>query len=81
MYASDAEAEMAQLTSKYRDNRYYQQAQVFAQWGRTADALTSLEKAVAAGDAGVIRSRFDPLLDPIRKTVRFAAVERELGTA
>jgi TolB-like protein/Tfp pilus assembly protein PilF len=78
---SAAEAEMAQLTSKYRDNSYYQHAQVFAQWGRTDDALTSLEKAMSAGDAGVIRSRFDPLLDPIRKTVRFAAVERKLGTA
>jgi len=43
------------------------------------DALTCLEKAVASADAGVVRSKSDPLLDPIRKTVRFAAVERNLG--
>jgi predicted Zn-dependent protease len=74
-----ADAAMAELRSKYGDITYYQQAQVFAQWGRTDEALTCLEKAVAASDAGVVRSRNDPLLDPIRKTVRFASVERNLG--
>ena len=74
-----ANAAMAELRSKYGDITYYQQAQVLAQWGRSDDALTCLEKAVSASDAGVVRSRNDPLLDPIRKTVRFAAVERNLG--
>ncbi len=74
-----ADAAMAELRSKYGDITYYQQAQVLSQWGRTDEALTSLEKAVAASDAGVVRSRNDPLLDPIRKTVRFATVERNLG--
>lgn len=74
-----ADAAMAELKSKYGDITYYQQAQVLAQWGRSDEALTSLEKAVAASDAGVVRSRNDPLLDPIRKTVRFASVERNLG--
>jgi TolB-like protein/Tfp pilus assembly protein PilF len=74
-----AEADMAELKSKYGDITYYQQAQVLAQWGRIDDALNALEKAVTTRDAGVVRSKNDPLLDPIRKTVRFAQVERELG--
>lgn len=79
--AAAAQAELAKLQSKYANVSYYQQAQVLAQWGRTDEALTCLEKAVATQDAGVVRSRSDPLLDPIRKTVRFAAVERSLGYA
>jgi TolB-like protein/predicted negative regulator of RcsB-dependent stress response len=74
-----AEAAMAELRTKYGDITYYQQAQVLAQWGRSDEALACLEKALAASDAGVVRSRNDPLLDPIRKTVRFADVERNLG--
>ena len=74
-----AQASMNELKAKYGDITYYQQAQVLAQWGETDEALTCLEKAVASSDAGVVRSKSDPLLDPIRKTVRFAAVERNLG--
>lgn len=76
-----AESEFAKLKSKYGQISYYQQAQVLAQWGRTDEALTCLEKAVATQDAGVVRSKNDPLLDPIRKSVRFAEVERSLGYA
>ena len=75
----DAEAELAVLTRKYGDITYYQQAQVLAQWGRSDEALTCLEKALTSADPGVVRSQNDPLLDPIRKTVRFAQVERQLG--
>lgn len=74
-----AEAEFAELTGKYGDSTAYQQAQVLAQWGRIDEALTCLEKAAASNDAGVVRSKNDPLLDPIKKTVRFAKVERSLG--
>ena len=79
--ATEAEAELAKVKSKYGGISYYQQAQILAQWGRTDDALTCLEKAVATQDAGVVRSKNDPLLDPIRKSVRFADVERNLGYA
>ena len=76
-----AQSEFSELTSKYGDISYYQQAQVLAQWGRTDEALGALEKAVTARDAGVVRSKSDPMLDPIRKTVKFAKVERDLGYA
>jgi tetratricopeptide (TPR) repeat protein len=74
-----AYAALALLLRDHGDVSLYQQAQVLAQWGRKDDALTRLEKAVNAGDAGLVRMRNDPLLDPIRKTVRFAAVQRRLG--
>lgn len=74
-----AESAMAELKAKYGDITYYQQAQVLAQWGKQDEALTCLEKALAASDSGVVRSRNDPLLDPIRNTARFAEVERNLG--
>ena len=75
----EAEANMAELLREHGDTSDYQQAQVLAQWGREEDALTAIETAFARGDAGLVRSRNDPLLDPIRKAVRFAKVQRAIG--
>ena len=58
---------------------HYQQAQVMAQWGRGDDALGFLEQALALRDAGLVRLRNDPLLDPVRTQPRFIAIEREIG--
>lgn len=58
---------------------YYQQGQILAQWGDVDAALAMLELALAQGDAGLVRLRNDPLLDPLRKTVRFAEIQRKLG--
>ena len=77
--AQAAQASLSELIAKYGAATPYQQAQVYAQWGRSAQALASLEQAISTRDAGVVRAKTDPLLDPIRKTVRFAQVERELG--
>ena len=48
------------------DSALYQQAEVLAQWGRTDDALTALERAHRIGDSGLIYAATDPLLDPLR---------------
>lgn len=74
-----AQSHFNELLREHGDVSHYQQAQVLAQWSRADDALAALEKAVVAGDAGLVRSRNDPLLDPVRKTVRFAAIQRRLG--
>lgn len=74
-----AEAGLATMIADYGDNSLYQQAQVFAQWGRPAEALTALEKALSAGDSGLVQSRNDPLLDPLRREARFGQVLRQLG--
>lgn len=77
--ASEAEAHFATLLRDHGDISLYQQAQVLTQWGQAGKALETLEKALAHGDAGLVRSRNDPLLDPIRKTVKFAELQRKLG--
>lgn len=74
-----AEAGLAAMLAEYGDNSLYQQAQVRAQWGEAEAALAALEKALSAGDSGLVQSRNDPLLDPLRKEPRFAAILRQLG--
>jgi Tfp pilus assembly protein PilF len=74
-----AEAGLARMIADFGDNSLYQQAQVQAQWGNTEAGLTAMEKALSAGDSGLVQSRNDPLLDPLRKEPRFAAILRQLG--
>jgi hypothetical protein len=51
---------------------------IFAQWGETVEALSSLETAVRLRDSNVVLLKVDPLLDPLRNEPRFRAIEREL---
>ena len=74
-----AEAHYAGLIREGGDTVHYQQAQVLAQWGRKDDALTELEKALALRDAGLVRLRNDPLLDPVRTDARFAKLAQSIG--
>jgi TolB-like protein/tetratricopeptide (TPR) repeat protein len=78
---ASAEANYAGLIKEGGDTVHYQQAQVLAQWGRKDDALTQLEQAFALRDAGLVRLRNDPLLDPVRKDARFAKIEQTIGFA
>jgi TolB-like protein/tetratricopeptide (TPR) repeat protein len=77
--AAAGEAQMARLVAEYGDGGLYQQGQVLAQWGRIDDALATLEKALALRDSGLILARGDPLLDPLRKQPRFAAILARIG--
>jgi hypothetical protein len=51
---------------------------IFAQWGETVEALSSLETAVRLRDSNVVLLKVGPLLDPLRKEPRFQAIERAL---
>jgi TolB-like protein/Tfp pilus assembly protein PilF len=79
--APAAEAAYAGLLNEGGDTVHYQQAQVLAQWGRKDDALKELEQALALRDAGLVRLRNDPLLDPVRDDARFAKIEQTIGFA
>jgi Tfp pilus assembly protein PilF len=61
------------------DRLLYQQAQVLAQWGELEDAASRLQRALAAGDSGLVYARNDPLLDPLRGDARFRAVLERIG--
>ena len=63
---SAARATLAELVATLGDRVLYQQAQVLAQLGEIMPALECLERARAAGDAGLIYARNDPFLDPLR---------------
>ncbi len=69
-----AKVAMARLVKEFGDNSLYQQAEVRAQWGETDAALTTLERALAVRDAGLTYMLTDPMLDPVRKSPRFAAL-------
>jgi len=75
------ETNYRELIREGGDTVHYQQAQVLAQWGRKDDALTQLEQALARRDAGLVRLRNDPLLDPVREDARFAKIEQTIGFA
>jgi TolB-like protein/Tfp pilus assembly protein PilF len=79
--AAAAEAAYAGLLKEGGDTVHYQQAQVLAQWGRKDEALAQLEQALALRDAGLVRLRNDPLLDPVRDDARFAKIEQTIGFA
>ncbi|MES2119038.1 MAG: TIR domain-containing protein [Pseudomonadota bacterium] len=78
----------AQANSDYQglikeggDTVHYQQAQVLAQWGRKDEALAQIERAFALRDAGLVRLRNDPLLDPLRNDARLTKVQQSIGFA
>jgi TolB-like protein/Tfp pilus assembly protein PilF len=74
-----AKAEMAKMIAEFGDNSLYQQAQIQAQWGDKAAALTTLEKARQTGDSGMVLLRNDPMLNSIRNEPRFIKLRADMG--
>ena len=74
-----ADAAFADMVERFGDNSLYQQAQVQAQWGQKDEAIATLERALTAGDAGLVLSRSDQNLDPIRQEAAFVAIQKQLG--
>jgi TolB-like protein/tetratricopeptide (TPR) repeat protein len=74
----DAAAAVANMAQLGGDSAAYQFSEVYAQWGDRKTALDWLEKAMRLRDPGLVYTKTDPLLDPLRKEPRFQAIEREL---
>jgi tetratricopeptide (TPR) repeat protein len=70
---------MLGLVSHHGDRSLYQQAQVLAQWGEVDAAVEALQRALQVGDSGLIYSRNDPFLDPLRDDPRFAQLLKAIG--
>jgi TolB-like protein/Tfp pilus assembly protein PilF len=75
---ADAEAAFAKMRAAYGDNATFQYVEINAQWGNTTEALGWLDKAMGTRDPGLIELKLDPLLDSLRQSPRFQAIEREL---
>lgn len=67
------------MIADFGNNSLYQQAQVAAQWEDLEAGMELLERAMSAGDSGLVQSRNDPLLDPLRDDQRFAELQKKLG--
>ncbi|HSG33344.1 MAG TPA: TIR domain-containing protein [Sphingomonadaceae bacterium] len=74
-----AEEALARVIGEFGENSLYQQAQIQAQRGETDLALSLLERAYTIGDAGMVQSRNDPMLDPLRNLPRFAEMLHKMG--
>jgi tetratricopeptide (TPR) repeat protein len=74
-----ADAALKALIADNSGNNAYQQAQVYAQWGRPEAAFAAIDAAFAAGDTGVIELATDPLMDPLRSAPGYGARIARLG--
>jgi TolB-like protein/tetratricopeptide (TPR) repeat protein len=75
---ADAAAVLAKIMQDGGDAAAYQYAEIFAQWGDHKASLDWLEKALQLRDPGLVYTKVDPLMDPLRKEPRFHAVIQEL---
>jgi TolB-like protein len=74
-----AESELAKYRAGNPDHDdWYQYAQIYAQWGDTAKALSCLEEALRLRVIALEYLKVDTLLAPIRNEPRFQAIERAL---
>jgi TolB-like protein/tetratricopeptide (TPR) repeat protein len=77
--AAAAQSAFDKLVATEGDSALYQQAQVLAKWGETARALATLQKARKSGDSGLLLSRTDPMLDPLRRSPDFSRLLLSIG--
>ncbi len=71
---AEAGADLARLRTDQGDAGAFSYAEIYAQWGRTAEALDWLATAARLGDPGMAEAAIDPMLDPIRGEARFASI-------
>ncbi len=74
-----ADAALAALITEYGDKSHYQYAQVYAQWGDVAKALTSLQAAWDLRDGGIMLMYADPLLASLRSSADYLALAKAVG--
>jgi TolB-like protein/tetratricopeptide (TPR) repeat protein len=74
----DAAAAVAKIVRDGGDAAAYQYTEIYTQWGDRKAALDWLEKAMRLRDPGLVYTKVDPLLDPLRQEPRFRVVERAL---
>ncbi len=76
---TDAAEMLARIQAAHGDAAAYRYADIYAQWGKTANALQWLDKALRLHDQDLAYLKVDPLLDPLRNEPRFQAIEKALN--
>lgn len=74
----DAQAELAKLRASAGDAGAFLYAEIYAEWGRSAEALEWLDTAVRLRSPWLLWLKVDSSLDPLRKEPRFQAIEQAL---
>jgi serine/threonine-protein kinase len=69
-----AQAKLERLKQVYGEAASFQQGEIYAQLGDRDRAFASLEHAYEIKDAGLISTKMDPFLDPLRSDPRFSAL-------
>jgi serine/threonine-protein kinase len=75
---ADSERIVQTMHGSMGDAGHFQYAEVFAQQGRTDEAIAALERAWAKRDPGLPFMNVDALLDPLRQDQRFQALRARL---
>ena len=76
---ASAQAAMAELVNDTNTVSFYQQAQVWAQWGQADRAMAELLRARAQRDAGLIAGQYDPMLATLRIRPDFIKLLKSMG--
>jgi tetratricopeptide (TPR) repeat protein len=74
----EAEAALAKLRAVAGNRWAYECAAIYAQWGKTSQALESLESAWRLRVPELPWLKTEPLMDPLRQEPRFRAIEQAL---
>ena len=77
-HASEAKLHFAALRKSLGISGAFHYAEVYAQWSQSAEALKWLDVAYRTHGAALAMMKTDSLLEPIRTTPQFAAIERRL---
>jgi TolB-like protein/Flp pilus assembly protein TadD len=70
---------LAKLQQANGEAASFQYAEIFAQLGDKDRAFAALDRAYVVKDPGLIATRVDPFLDPLRSDPRFAAMLQKLN--
>ena len=77
--AAAAKAAYGELVNDTETVSLYQQGQILAQWGKSAEAVQALTKARELRDGGMTAVGYDPMLDPLRKLPDFIRLLKAMG--
>jgi serine/threonine-protein kinase len=77
--SSEVPAIVAKVRSLYGDAASYQYGQIYAQLGDRDAAFAALDRAWEIRDAGLLRVKTDPYMEPLQGDPRMAAIIKKLN--